>query len=160
MHTAAREQVEEIVMTMEMVRDRIFRGILEYDRQRRGRRMHINLTLPQMRLLDLLYHAGAMTNKQLAEAMHVSPASSSAMVDRLVEQRLLERTTPRHDRRTVLVRLSNTGKKELEARRSVLKEVFSNIVEHLGEECVDQWLGVCRRLRAVLTPEQDKERGL
>jgi DNA-binding MarR family transcriptional regulator len=57
------------------------------------------ITLPQVLLLNHVERRGATSPSELAEAMHTSLPAVSQMIDRLVQQGLLDRTDDPVDRR-------------------------------------------------------------
>ena len=57
------------------------------------------ITLPQVLLLNHVAHGQATSPSELAKAMRVSLAAVSQMIDRLVQQRLLDRAEDPADRR-------------------------------------------------------------
>ncbi|GAA3339820.1 hypothetical protein GCM10020358_24970 [Amorphoplanes nipponensis] len=68
------------------------------------------LTMPQLKILLLLYRLGDTSGRELAGLMGVSLATMSGMVDRLVAHDLVTRAEDRHDRRVRRIALSRTGK--------------------------------------------------
>jgi DNA-binding MarR family transcriptional regulator len=68
------------------------------------------LTMPQLKILLLLYRLGDTSGRELAGLMGVSLATMSGMVDRLVAHDLVTRAEDPHDRRVRRITLSGTGK--------------------------------------------------
>ena len=67
------------------------------------------LTMPQLKILLLLYRLGDTSGRELAGLMGVSLATMSGMVDRLVAHDLVTRAEDPHDRRVRRITLSGTG---------------------------------------------------
>ena len=67
------------------------------------------LTMPQLKILLLLYRLGDTSGRELAGLMGVSLATMSGMVDRLVAHDLVTRAEDPHDRRVRRITLSTTG---------------------------------------------------
>ena len=67
------------------------------------------LTMPQLKILLLLYRLGDTSGRELAGLMGVSLATMSGMVDRLVAHDLVTRAEDPHDRRVRRITLSATG---------------------------------------------------
>jgi len=143
--------VAEILATMEMVRDHIISAFMSDAQSNSAVRVKMSVTLPQVRALEIIAVNRGMNNKQLAQALQVSPASASAMVERLVELNLVERYIPDEDRRTVKLQLSSTGKKVTQSHRQVVEKVVSELLERLGEKDTQKWLQVGRKIRQVLS---------
>jgi DNA-binding MarR family transcriptional regulator len=68
------------------------------------------LTMPQLKILLLLYRMGDTSGRELAGLLGVSLATMSGMVDRLVAHDLVTRAEDQHDRRVRRITLSTTGK--------------------------------------------------
>jgi DNA-binding MarR family transcriptional regulator len=67
------------------------------------------LTMPQLKILLLLYRLGDTSGRELAGLLGVSLATLSGMVDRLVAHDLVIRNEDPHDRRVRRISLSATG---------------------------------------------------
>jgi DNA-binding MarR family transcriptional regulator len=67
------------------------------------------LTMPQLKILLLLYRLGDTSGRELAGLLGVSLATLSGMVDRLVAHDLVARNEDPHDRRVRRISLSATG---------------------------------------------------
>jgi len=67
------------------------------------------LTMPQLKILLLLYRLGDTSGRELAGLLGVSLATLSGMVDRLVAHDLVARHEDPHDRRVRRISLSTTG---------------------------------------------------
>ena len=67
------------------------------------------LTMPQLKILLLLYRLGDTSGRELAGLLGVSLATLSGMVDRLVGHDLVARQEDPRDRRVRRIRLSATG---------------------------------------------------
>jgi DNA-binding MarR family transcriptional regulator len=65
--------------------------------------------MAQMRGLMLLSALGEMRMSEAATALRVSQSTASGLVDRLVESGLVERHGDTHDRRQVLISLTDEG---------------------------------------------------
>nr|BFE68228.1 hypothetical protein GCM10020092_015290 [Actinoplanes digitatis] len=67
------------------------------------------LTMPQLKILLLLYRMGDTSGRELAGLLGVSLATMSGMVDRLVAHDLVTRAEDAHDRRVRRITLSGHG---------------------------------------------------
>jgi DNA-binding MarR family transcriptional regulator len=96
------------------------------------------LTMPQLRLMYLLFLKDCRPVGELAEEMNVRPATVTGLTDRLVRQELIERQDDPEDRRVVRVALTPEGRRvlgEIEtASRAYLKAVF----DRLGPKAVER----------------------
>ena len=71
--------------------------------------LDFDLTMPQLKVVLLLYLNGAMRMSDIASALGVSLATATGIADRLVERDLVVRDADPGDRRVVLCRLSDQG---------------------------------------------------
>jgi DNA-binding MarR family transcriptional regulator len=69
----------------------------------------LELTIGQLKVIMMLTGHPGMTISQLAESLSIGKPSTSILVDRLVQQGLLQRTEDEADRRRTLVTLTATG---------------------------------------------------
>jgi DNA-binding MarR family transcriptional regulator len=65
-------------------------------------------------LLGYLAEKGPATMSEISGILSLALSSTTGLIDRLVERRLVERTRPESDRRTVSVLLTTKGKRALE----------------------------------------------
>lgn len=72
------------------------------------------LSMPQVSALFRLHYHGMCGVSDIADHLDVTSAAASQMVDRLVQQGLLERSTDPHDRRVKQIELAPAGHQLLE----------------------------------------------
>lgn len=101
-----------------MNKSELVQEIVELERQIGriiGQHAHIlwidsGLTPTQLRSLFLIVNKGSTNFKKLAEALGVTPANVTGIVDRLVEQGLVSRTQNPEDRREMTLQATDKGK--------------------------------------------------
>ena len=71
----------------------------------------LDLTMPQLKVVLLLFTNGPERMSAMASALGVSLATATGVVDRLVEKDMVTREGDPNDRRVVLIRLSDKGEK-------------------------------------------------
>src|SRR5919199_2353532 len=71
--------------------------------------LEVDLTMPQLKVLFLLYSAGSASMGQLAASLGVTLSTVTGIVDRLVEHAMVVREEDPHDRRLVVCRLTSEG---------------------------------------------------
>ncbi|MFI4935999.1 MAG: MarR family winged helix-turn-helix transcriptional regulator [Caulobacterales bacterium] len=81
----------------------------------------LGLNLARYRALSVIVRQEPCTMTQLAEFSAIERTTMTRTVDHLVASRLVERTVPPHDRRQVVLTLTETGRL---AQREGLKAVF------------------------------------
>ena len=63
----------------------------------------------QGRIVSLLRERGSMSQRELAQELHVQPQSTSEMVHKLERKGLIQRTRSDYDARVFVVRLTDAG---------------------------------------------------
>lgn len=76
--------------------------------------LQLDLTMPQLKVVLLLFMNGPARMSDIAAALGVSLATATGVVDRLVERDIVLRESQPEDRRVVLCRLSEKGQKMIE----------------------------------------------
>ncbi|GHO98837.1 hypothetical protein KSF_088850 [Reticulibacter mediterranei] len=76
------------------------------------------LSLPQIRLLFVLFHLAPATIGQIADRLHIGQSAASLQVDKLVQAHLAERSDDPNDRRRAIVRLTPAGEALLGRQRA------------------------------------------
>lgn len=147
------EQARQLLETIMQLQ----RGVL-IRTARRGReqeRPARELSMPQMTTLLVIRERGEMSVKEIAQATHVSPPSASAMIDRLVELRMVTRRNSRVDRREVRVAMTNEGKERVETLESELLKSVVEILKRIGPDYAQQWCDVYGRIQQCLDEDTD-----
>jgi len=94
-----------------------------------------DLTHGQVRALLALDRDEEVTAGWLAKQAEMSPASVTAMLDKLEQGGMVERRRSATDRRQVIVALTDEGRKRLAERRAVFLERWrAGLAEHSPEE--------------------------
>jgi DNA-binding MarR family transcriptional regulator len=68
------------------------------------------ITEPQLQALELLVTNGPMLMRKISDALLVTPANITGIVDRLEEKKLVKRTLVKGDRRSTIVEVTPEGK--------------------------------------------------
>jgi DNA-binding MarR family transcriptional regulator len=88
-----------------------------------------SMSVLQVRVLLVIDQYGPLGLGALANQLEISAPSASRLVSRLVDERLILRRTPDHDRRTLELRLSAKGRRTLDrvrqARRTAIADVLT-----------------------------------
>jgi DNA-binding MarR family transcriptional regulator len=113
-----------------------FRHAFRSLRSLRGRDTHRGDEVghAQFELLVELYARGPLHGGELAEAVGVSAATVSGMLDHLCAAELVERTRSEADRRLVLVKLTRRGRRKIEARKALWRHRWEEALEGVDEE--------------------------
>jgi DNA-binding MarR family transcriptional regulator len=153
------EQARYIFSVGKMIREHMHNSLTQ---------LHINernpegceLSMAQMNLLlAVRNNHEELTLGNLAELLNVSAPSTSVMVERLVERKMLLRNRSSTDRRKVIIALSQNAALLLEKMEAQMLTAFINLVEELGPETAQKWGEVLQRVEQVLEQQNKKNRG-
>lgn len=103
--------------------------------------LKLDLTMPQLKVVLLLFLNGPSRMSEIASALDVSLATASGVVDRLVDRKIVLRENHPDDRRVVLCRLSEDGEKMIGG------------LWHLARERTRELLGMVEPTKLVLVTE-------
>lgn len=93
-----------------------------------------SVSMTHMHVLAKLRLAGPLPMSRLAEALDVSDASATGIVNRMEERGLVERMRDGTDRRVVLVGLTDGGTAALEEIEARGREFFGRLLEQLTKD--------------------------
>lgn len=88
-----------------------------------------NLTLPQFDVLAQLHREEGITQQSLADRLFVTKGNVCGLMDRMVEQELVERRPDPEDRRAYMLHLTPKGKQLIE---TVLPAHGQVVAEQMG----------------------------
>jgi MarR family transcriptional regulator, organic hydroperoxide resistance regulator len=92
------------------------------------------LSLAQMNILMWLHYHKPCEVTHLADIMQVSPAAASQMVERMVQQDLVQRVESPADRRTRQVHLTSQGKQLVEETIAARQKWIEDLVTTLDDQ--------------------------
>jgi DNA-binding MarR family transcriptional regulator len=91
--------------------------------------LQLDLTMPQLKVVLLLFMNGPTRMSDIASALGVSLATATGVVDRLVERDIVVRESQPEDRRVVLCRLSEKGQKMIEGLWQLARDRLKELLE-------------------------------
>ena len=92
--------------------------------------------------------------KSLADRMGMHPSAASIMVDKMVNKGFLERTENPNDRRTVCIRISDTGRQIISDARSLMQKELERFATRLTEEEQSQLAAIAAKLKDIAVEEE------
>ncbi|MGR6429806.1 MarR family winged helix-turn-helix transcriptional regulator [Rhizobium sp. PAMB 3174] len=114
------------------------------DEIRRRLRAQFATTLPRFDVMSALSRApDGLKMKDISRLLRVSNGNITGIVDKLVEEGLVLRTTPPQDRRTQIIQLTDKGRQEFETLARTHEAWIDEILGGLNADDVD---GMIRRL--------------
>ncbi|MGE4357116.1 MAG: MarR family winged helix-turn-helix transcriptional regulator [Candidatus Omnitrophota bacterium] len=91
------------------------------------------ITLPQFMVMEFLYRENSAIMSKIAEILLVSAPAATGIVDKLVRDGYLKRENTSDNRRIILIKLSQKGKKTIEKaikqRQLLIKDIFGKLEE-------------------------------
>jgi DNA-binding MarR family transcriptional regulator len=91
----------------------------------------VGLSLVQMSVLTHLYYRGPSEVTNFCEMLQISPAGASQMIERLVQEGMVQRAETPGDRRVRLVHLTEKGREvilqSIEARRAWISQLVATL---------------------------------
>ncbi len=117
----------DIHKQFEIIMQRSLRGIM-------GSMKQDGLSMPQIYTLMYLYHEGEVRISDIGVLMDVGKAAASQLVDRLVQQNLVERVEDESDRRAKKIRLLPKSLALIEKGLEVQRQQMGGILAYLSPE--------------------------
>lgn len=99
---------------MERLARQVRELIVASDHYRQTMAAGLRIGISESAVLGHLLHNGAQTPSVIAARVGLTPASTTALLDRLAGAQLVRRTPNPHDRRSVLVELTDLGRAGVE----------------------------------------------
>ena len=149
-HNDARQLSRYIMTTGKLIQNRIISLHNPHFGSGKSKRALKELSLSQIQTIMTVYSSGQISMTALSKQMGVSPPSSSAMVNRLVEKGILMREHSRIDRRKVMVQIAPSVKTDIQTIEEAILLRFVDLVEKLGRETAVMWCDVLEKVKAVL----------
>ncbi len=91
----------------------------------------LDMTVPQVKTLILLEHAGPLRMGQLAGSLGSGLSTTTTIVDRLVKKQLVQRDSDPNDRRVVKCKLTKNGR--------LATDMFWEHIKTRAMKVSDQW---------------------
>ena len=101
----------------------------------------VGLSLAQMTVLMHLYYQGPSEVTKFCEMMQLSPAGASQMIERMVQQGVVQRSEMPGDRRVRLVSLTEQGRQVVQgsitARQAWVEQLVAGLSAEEGERVAE-----------------------
>jgi MarR family transcriptional regulator, organic hydroperoxide resistance regulator len=107
------------------------------------------LSLTHARALRVLAETGPLPINQLAAATETTGAATTQLVNGLVEAGYVTRERPAHDKRSVLVNLTDSGRRRHNERQAILTEALDTALARHDAAALDTATDVLRQLATI-----------
>lgn len=94
------------------------------------------MSLAGHRAMRIISHLGPVTMGELADYAIIDRTTLTRVVDQLVDQALVERTTPPGDRRKIVLTLTTKGRRTHTAMRRTISQADQSLMRELSDEDV------------------------
>ena len=118
-----------------------------------------SLSLVHLHVLSILESDGPIAMKRLAEALDVSVASATGIVDRMTERGLVQRHSLESDRRVVLVEATDTGRAVFADLAAGRREHLTALLDRLSDDELDAFLTGLRAIHRARTELEGETAG-
>lgn len=108
------------------------------------------LSPPHAYLMRLALDEPGLSQKQLAEALHLDPSTVTRFVDALAARQLVRRDTSSSDRRSATVFPTREGKRLQKKLEKIGEALFQTLRKRLGDKAFRQLVNSLRETRNVL----------
>lgn len=112
-----------------------------------------SLSLVHLHVLTILEADGPQSMSHLAEALDVSDASATGIIDRMEQRKLVERQADSDDRRMVVVHMLEAGSEIFRQLAAHRRQSLTRLLERLTDEELSALLTGLRALRVAREAE-------
>jgi DNA-binding MarR family transcriptional regulator len=129
---------------------KVLKQVMNAIKQRFGHEFkNMNLTGPQGMLITILSHHGDMKISDLSQKMGLSNSTVSGIVDRLENQKLVQRTRNKDDRRVINVSITSKFKNQADESFKNVEKKFESMLKNATPQELDtviEGLNILKRL--------------
>jgi DNA-binding MarR family transcriptional regulator len=101
------------------------------------RLLRLGVSMSQLHVMSMLDRHGDMPMSRLAEMIDISLSNATGLIDRMEERGFVERVRVPDDRRVVLVRITETGRRLLDDIEVLRAETLRTVLERLDPGQLD-----------------------
>jgi DNA-binding MarR family transcriptional regulator len=112
------------------------------------RLVRMGISMAQLHILYTLQRSGEMPMSRLADVLHVSLSNATGLIDRIEERGFVERTRVPEDRRIVMIRVTDSGRRMLEEVDAISSDLLRSVFGRIGRSqlaAVGRAIGELRR---------------
>jgi DNA-binding MarR family transcriptional regulator len=116
------------------------------------RLLRMGISMAQLHILYTLQRSGEMPMSRLADVLQVSLSNATGLIDRIEERGFVERTRVPEDRRVVVIRVTEAGRRMLDEVDAVSTELLRSVFGRIGR---NQLSGVGRAIAELRRALED-----
>ena len=114
----------------------------------------LDLTREQLRIVFLIHHYEKLSPGEVADALGVSKANVTGVINRLVVKGLVSRRENPTDRRGYILSLTEKGRSQVERLQELHTEKMAEMLAKMPDEAIE---GLLKGLTALLTVLEEKD---
>jgi DNA-binding MarR family transcriptional regulator len=115
-----------------------FFNFFKFFKKRMKKRLHkgyIPFNVMQIGLIHYIKkQRTAVSMRELAEFLEITPPSATAMIDKLVDINFLKREYDKKDRRTILISITEKGMRKFRKAEKEKREIFEEMLNKINKE--------------------------
>jgi DNA-binding MarR family transcriptional regulator len=100
------------------------------------RLVRMGVSMAQLHILYTLQRSGEMPMSRLADVLQVSLSNATGLIDRIEERGFVERTRVPEDRRIVMIRVTDAGRRMLEEVDAISSDLLRSVFGRIGRSQV------------------------
>ncbi|MDW0112963.1 MarR family winged helix-turn-helix transcriptional regulator [Sporosarcina saromensis] len=123
--------------------------------KQQGRKILSNysITPPQFVALQWLFEHGDMTIGDLSNKMYLAFSTTTDLVDRMENNKLVKRVRDEQDRRVVRIHLLDEGERIIEEVIDKRRKYLGSVLDDFSEEEITQFLQLMTRLHEEMSKD-------
>lgn len=118
-----------------------------------------DLTTDQLYILGYIHEQGKCTSSELAEAFYVNKSAITAIINRLVEKGLIDRTRDETDRRVIYLTLTDEGKELHQITEEKVHQLVECFITQFEESEIKSFIETYEKLAVILDNMCKEEMG-
>ncbi|WP_434024788.1 MarR family transcriptional regulator [Neobacillus mesonae] len=118
-----------------------------------------DLTNDQHYILRYIHQAGSCTSTELAEVFEVNKSAITAIINRMADRNLIDRTRDENDRRVVYLTLTKEGIELYQKAQEKIRLLVESIITQFEEPDITAFIDTYEKLADVLNNKKKEELG-
>ncbi|MFS0636540.1 MarR family transcriptional regulator [Mesobacillus foraminis] len=116
-----------------------------------------DLTNDQHYTLRYMHRAGSCTSSELAEVFEVKKSAITAIINRMWEKGLIQRTRDENDRRVVYLTLTDKGKELYLKTEERITRLVESFITSFDQEEIEQFIKTYEKLNEILIKSKNSQ---
>lgn len=116
-----------------------------------------DLTSDQHYTLRYIYQAGSCNSSELAEVFDVKKSAITAIINRMWEKGLIQRTRDEDDRRIVYLTLTDKGNELYLKVEQRIHKLVESLISQFDQSEISQFIETYEKLNDILIHSKDKQ---